>query len=468
MSISKLSDNVLLEIFDFYRNQDLNDRGYFAAWNWHTLVHVCRRWRQIILASPNRLDLRILCTQRTPVRKSLSIWPPFPITVYYCNPPRGIANKYEDNIVAALEHPDRVRYLKLDLTGMQLEKLVPVMQDSFPVLMALDIFLRNGNSIVLPADFLGGSAPCLKIIHFDAIPFPGLPALLLSATDLVTLELNNIPPKGYISPDAIIGSLVALPRLKHLTIVFEYLTTQLIRTHPPLPPTTHVFLPALTSFNFQGAGKYLEALVVPIDGPQLTRILIDYSDESDGLVVAEFSKFFDRSASPEIIPTLAKVHISGFAAQFDMYRHANHLYSDSHHPSTRLSCQGFNLLVPELAHIFSQFFTVVSTIVHLKIYFPFVSGLPLVTTGAEWLPFFNHLSTVQALYISPAFARHIARGLANFTGEMIAEAWPSLDLICLEDQPTSSLKKFILARRLSGRPVTVVPTEKEFDQRVLS
>jgi hypothetical protein len=53
------------------------------VWKWHTLVHVCQRWRQIVFASPRRLNLQILCTHGTPVRKNLGIWPAFPIAIDY-------------------------------------------------------------------------------------------------------------------------------------------------------------------------------------------------------------------------------------------------------------------------------------------------------------------------------------------------------------------------------------------------
>ncbi len=38
---------------------------------------------------------------------------------------------------------------------------------------------------------------------------------------------------------------------------------------------------------------------------------------------------------------------------------------------------------------------------------------------------------------------------------MVAEVLPSLDSICLVDQPASSIEKFIAVRRLSGRYVTI-------------
>ena len=49
---------------------------------WHTLVHVCRKWRNIVFGSPRRLDLRLYCTEKTPVRKTLEVWPLLPIVVY--------------------------------------------------------------------------------------------------------------------------------------------------------------------------------------------------------------------------------------------------------------------------------------------------------------------------------------------------------------------------------------------------
>jgi len=77
-TISMLPDNVLLGIFDFYRNHHDYTRRAVCL-----LVHVCRRWRQIVFASPHRLDLRIVCKSRTPVRKNLGIWPALPILIDY-------------------------------------------------------------------------------------------------------------------------------------------------------------------------------------------------------------------------------------------------------------------------------------------------------------------------------------------------------------------------------------------------
>jgi hypothetical protein len=160
-----LPDVALLEIFDFYAHPT----------SWDTLVHVCRKWRNVVFDSPLRLNLRLLCTDSTPVRKTLDVWPLLPIDI------RGFGQEKwgADNIVAALEHNDRIYSLDLwDVPNSQLENVLPVMQQPFPAHLRFN--LKDETALVIPASFLGGSAPRLESLILNRIPFPGLPKLLLS------------------------------------------------------------------------------------------------------------------------------------------------------------------------------------------------------------------------------------------------------------------------------------------------
>ena len=79
-------------------------------------MHVCRRWRQVIVASlpsPSLTSLHIC----TPVRKYLCRWlTTFPIAINY-NISNGITpDEDDDNIFAAFEHSNRVYLLNLRLT----------------------------------------------------------------------------------------------------------------------------------------------------------------------------------------------------------------------------------------------------------------------------------------------------------------------------------------------------------------
>ena len=57
-SIDMLPDDVLLEIFDFFVEEE--GRGPKVDFEeWHTLVHVCRRWRSVVFKSPHRLIVSV-------------------------------------------------------------------------------------------------------------------------------------------------------------------------------------------------------------------------------------------------------------------------------------------------------------------------------------------------------------------------------------------------------------------------
>jgi hypothetical protein len=90
------------------------------------------------------------------------------------------------------------------------------------------------------------------------------------------------------------------------------------------------------------------------------------------------------------------------------------------------------------------------------------------TDDVEWQHRLHHFSSVQTLHVDRKLAAQVALALEDITGQMVAEVLPSLDLIYLADQPASSIEKFVAARRLSDRPVTVVKSHTEFKERLKS
>ena len=115
MTIDTLPDDALLEIFAYYL---LEDRKLYVEYTetWHTLVHVCRRWRHIVLETPRRVNLRIRCTSRTLVTALSNVWPALPIVItdnYLKVHPRPSFMEDADNIVAALELKDLVHEISL-------------------------------------------------------------------------------------------------------------------------------------------------------------------------------------------------------------------------------------------------------------------------------------------------------------------------------------------------------------------
>lgn len=460
MSIKKLPSNVLLEIFDYYRKDHNFD--YMPVWRWHKLVHVCQSWRQIIFGSPRRLDLQLLCTRRTPVRESLDIWPPFPIAIqYYYN--RTFTPSDADNFFAALAHHGRIRQLDLYLTNLQLGEVTRLMQQPFPALTRLTLQWVRESPTALPNGFLGGSAPCLQHLHFERIPFPALPALLLSTIDLVELTLGEIPLGGYISPESMATCLAALPRLKSFSIGSFSATSHTDHMGPP--PVTRSSLPALIDFGFSGDSAYLEDLVARIDCPRLNWISIGYSNPLHDLQLTQFFKFVDRSEDPEIsLIRHADITFSSYSVDFQMYprpessRHRGRV-------TIRIVCQQIERQALFVAQVFNQPSTMLSRALHLKLS-PDMDHFH----GYEddWLYLLRQFSIIRTLRVSREFVWPITSALEDATGDAVTEVLPAVDLIYLCGKPVPRVETFLAARLLSGQPVTIVDTQAEFDERVKS
>ena len=262
MSIDMLPDDVLLEIFDFFVEEKSPINVKIEVWQ--TLVHVCRRWRSVVFGSPHRLNLRLVCSAKTPARDTLDVWPPLPLSIE-CYEITGSV----DNIIAALEHSDRVHHIYLYFEGLDLDKLSAAMQVPFPELTFLGLWSNGKTVSALPDSFLGGSAPRLETLWLRRIPFPGLPKLLLSATHLSSLLLEGIPHSGYFSPEAIVTALSTLTHLGSLSLRFVSPQSRPDPEHQHPPPSTRSVLHNLVDFQFKGDSEYLEVVVALIDAPRL-------------------------------------------------------------------------------------------------------------------------------------------------------------------------------------------------------
>jgi hypothetical protein len=283
LTIDILSDDVLLYIFNLYRPALKYFVGSWAlnnfvpdmdTWQWRTLADVCQRWRHIIFAWPSQLDVRVECKSVTDIVKVMNAWPTLPI---------GIWSKLDDKvpdgdeIIAGLKHRDRLAAIKLSgLTKSQLERCTTLMQESFPILRTLALRCHAEIPPVLTDAFLGGSAPCLRRLHLVHVPFPSLPSLLSTASNLVDLHLEDIPSTGYISPDMMATCLSMLPKLNCVRIIF-----QSQRSFPSLrnrcpPPAARVVLPALIVFEFKGLSEYSEDLMARINAPHLNHLSLEY------------------------------------------------------------------------------------------------------------------------------------------------------------------------------------------------
>ena len=451
MPFDMLPDDVLLAIFDIYVDGvQVAKRGVEA---WQTLVHVCQRWRSVVFGSPRRLNLQLFCTSETPVRDTLDVWPPFPLLIHCSDYPMPDM----DNIIAALERSDRVCQITLEsVPSSQLEEVWAAMHEPFPQLTHLQLTAFDERTPVVPGSFLGGSAPRLQYLIWDGIPFPGLPKLLLSTTQLVTLQLWNIPYSGYLSPETMVTRLSALTGLETLWIGFQSPLSRPDREIRRSPPPTRTILPALMDLWFKGASEYLEVLAARIDAPRLRTLDITFFHQ---LVFSapQFAQFISR------MPLLKSAN----EARLTFYGGAVRVRLLSQTfgyggLNVGISCRESDWQLSSLAQLCNSSLPPLSTVEHLFIHKP--QHLQLDWQDdidiTQWLELLHPFIAVKNLYLSKDFVPHIASSLQEIVRGRMADVLPILQNLSLEElRPSESVHEgigeFVAARQLSGHPIAV-------------
>jgi hypothetical protein len=463
VTIDILPDVALLEIFDCFVNQAREEEEDWPPTQieaWHTLVHVCRTWRTIVLGSPHRLALRLLCLDKTPVKETLAVWPPLPIVIVQVDQPTQM-----DNTILALEHNDRVCRIDLDVPEFeQLEEFLAAMQQPFPALTKLalryGVWLEDGDEMiempVIPESFLGGSAPRLQRLLLDHVPFPGLPKLLLSATDLVSLSIWKIPHSGYISPEAMVRCLTTLTRLESLEIGFKSPRSGPVReSRRPHPPTRSA-LPTLTYFEFEGVSEYLEHFVAGIDAPLLDDLRITFFHQ---LIfdTPQLVQFFART--PNIQPAVE--------AGIVFFSHKVEITSPSTSPrqtTLEVSCSQSDWQLSSLAQVCSSSLleAFIPKVERLYIYEDVYNGPRWQDDieDSQWLEVLQPFTALKDLYVSTEFLPRFAPAFQELAGEHVTDMLPALQSLFFEERHPSgpvreAIEKFVAVRQLSGHPIAV-------------
>ena len=473
VTIDILPDDVLLHIFHLSRvtyfegvNRMIDARiNRIAAresdvrlshppLEWRQLVHVCQRWRSVVFASSNFLDLKLVCGPRTRV-ELIDIWPPLPIVVRNM-PDSSMPNHYDFD--AAIVHHNRVCEINLyRLSSSQLLRLASVMQGQFPALthLMLDFRVSYHHPDPDPALLEEFSAPRLQSLRLHSIPFPALPKLLLSAADLVDLTLVGIPQTGYFSPVALVTGLTVSANLKSLTIGFKSPLSGPDRESRLPPSTTRSVLPALTRFYFQGISEYLEDFVAQIDAPLLESIWITFFNQ---LIfdIAQLAQFMGRATR---FQAFSEAHVDFYSScvQIGSWSRPSNDGSGLRISSTELDWQ-----LSSLAQVLTSFFPFTYMLEHLYIDGP----RPLPSQwlddieDVQWLEIFRPFTAVKNLHVCEKFAQCIVFALNEFVVEGMTEVLPTLESLFLEQHRPSgpvqeAIGKFVASREILGHPVAV-------------
>jgi hypothetical protein len=455
VTIYTLPDFVLLEVFHFYVDQTA------LVEVWQRLVHVCRKWRNIVFGSPRRLHLQLFCSNETPVRETLDVWPSLPIVMKYHYP----STSDVDNVLAALEHHDRLCQVTLwGVPSPQLEIFSAVIKEPHPSLTHLWLKSNDDDKAapvhVIPDSFLGGSAPRLRLLFLTRVPFPGLPKLLISAADLVHLELHDIPHSGYILPETIATCISTSTGLNSLVLKFESLRSRPVRESRRPPPQTRSVLPALTDFSFTGVSEYLEDLVARIDAPLLRYMSIVFFHQLI-LHTPQLTQFISRTPTLKFSgQTQARVLFSGSGVSCVLPR------TGSKGLLLGMSCRQSDWQLSSMSQVCASSFpqALIQTVEHLYI-LEDTRPRPRWQDDIEnsyWLELLHPFTAVKNLYLSKEFAPRIAPSLLELVGQRATETLPALQSLFVEDPHPSGpvhedIGKFVAARQVSDHPVAISP-----------
>ena len=360
-----------------------------------------------------------------------------------------------ENIIAAIEHGrNRVSSILIhDINGPALEKLAAAMQQPLPILQGFGLMLHDKSVVRLPETLLGGSAP-VETFVLRGILFPTFPQFISSSAHIRNLFISNVPHSGYISPNAMVACLAALPNLELLSIGFRSPLSRPPQIAPP--PRTRVVLPALTQLSFRGVSEYFEGFVAQIDTPLLNELDITFF----------MDLIFD-------IPQLR--HFIGRAERFKPF---DQIWIEIYDGEIRLSdpvgfhhglvlhilCERPDWQLSSIVQIFSQQLPLLSHVEQLRIIPYRQADIEWIDNpdmdSSLWLELFHLFVALRRLYVSAKLVAPIAAALQELTGERTMEVLPVLLSLFLEGLGRSGpvpkgIQSFVAARQLSDHHVAV-------------
>jgi len=466
-SILILDDDSLLTIFCFCRlvvwekegapAHRILEGGEWACerW-WYKLVHVCQRWRYLILGSASHLGLSLVCAHATPVADMLATSPHpshLPLIIDHLDEKHDITAELEEGILHALQHCNRVRRIRLRMSVPNLQKFVVAIDNDFPLLEYLYIvpMAKDNTSITLPGKF---QAPRLRHLILENFSLPIGSPLLTGAIGLVTLSLNNIPPSSYFQPDDLIHRVSLMPQLETLGLYFSRptLTLDIERLPLDMPIVTHISLPNLRWLGFVGASTYLEVILHRITTPVLEKLQI---------------RFFRWLTSP--VP-----HLSQFMSSTESLRFSsiNLAFSKKNFTLRVYPREGANVFaytlwlrvdscqldrqVASVAQVLNTLRTALSAVEYLTLGHDEKEHEEAQPT--QWRELLRSLYNLKTLRVPNSLVGQLSRCLRSDDMEPPMELLPELKVLeyTATDDASDSFASFIDARKNTGHPVALV------------
>jgi hypothetical protein len=375
--------------------------------------------------------------------------PPLPLVIAYLNEVHASV-EVEESIILALQHRDRVRRIRLQLSPSDLQRLILAIDGEFPMLEYLHVASRRDTSLILPETF---RAPHLRHFITTNTAFPIGSPLLMTHVGVVTLSLQLLHPSAYFSPNDLLNSLSRMPQLETLRVSFSsaipscVVKQQLLLT----PITTYIILPNLRWFGFGGVNAYLEALLRRITAPLLEKFQILFIDQLT-FSTKYLLRFMGTSEDFRCGSARFKFLEDGVVMWVNALRGANRFSFYMY-----FLCWSPNLQATHTAQFFRVVGTVSSAVEHLILDCGSLSSEWYSRVDpARWCELLGSFSRVKSLRVDHGLVGEISRSLQLEDGEFHTELLPELkELSYSASDDDKAFTAFVDARQNAGRPLTL-------------
>jgi hypothetical protein len=359
-----------------------------------------------------------------------------------------------DNIIAALKQSDRVNSITLTLTNSLLEKLT-TLSEPLSELEELVLLSQDKLQLNLPGAFRWGLR--LRTLHVTRIAIPALPQRLSSSTNIVELQLHEIPMAGYFTPQAFANVLSGASHLQSLSL--HFLSFPPRRNYIGLPPlgSHRIVLPTLTCFKYRGISKYLDSFVARIDAPRLKDIDITFFSQPT-MDASELGQFIERIDMQTSL-TEADIQVTAHAISISVKNS-----STSTLLRLQISCQQLDWQMSSMAQVCDQFSPFLFGIQHIALNTNDWSSGNDDVEGGQWLQLVRSFGGALTISIAGERATGLFCALrpadeGNTTNTAVQPVLPALHtlrirrLIPLDWPFWDAAQSLITSRGLSGHPI---------------
>jgi len=316
---------------------------------------------------------------------------------------------------------------------------------------------RGNTHLILPETFQAPHLRRLMLMNIDLSPAL---QILTPCASLVTLALHWIPVVYLTaSPNDLLQHLSLLPQLKSLIINFDDDATNMVLVRELLdtPVMTRVTLPDLRRFEFSGTNAYLEVLLSCITTPILETLEVCLSYEV-AFSTPNLLQFIGTVKEKDLKLTAAKFHFDDEGVVMETYpdngakKYSFTLYVLYNYLSGQVS---------SVAQIFDGFGPVFSAVEHLAFSYQtfWWSISHNEVDPAQWHRLLRSFRNVKTLLVEDDLVGELSRCLESDDQDFVLKLLPELKELSYSSEGNlagDEFDKFINARQVAGRPVTLV------------